>query len=562
MRLFATLALAATLLAPTALAQTVGVYADPAPSLAAWTSPYRSSSQVVITQNSSLDVTGGTVACRSSAEDPENPTGPRIQLGTTENSFYRVFDLGKFTLPDNPELTSVDFGVVVRFYEEATRSATGSLIVSTLPSGTDVSEGFLRSALSELASANLEFDQDTLALVNTGFDDPNNPFDGAPALTGDELLVIELFFDDGSQSEEEERQYSASAGANEADATGASYLGTTDCGGIEPTPFLLVGDTFTDEFVVVLNINTAGQGGGTVTIGEGRDAGAGETVTVAGTVTRAGGAFVYVQDETGGLAIRQTSGDFFDGVADGSIAPGTTVEVTGTLSEFNGLLQINGDDLTSFTITGTADVPDAQTVTLAEIAADAEDFEGELVTVPGVTLGTTTDTEFQAGTTYDITDASDMTGEVTLRIPNADDGTADGAAIPMGPLTITGIVSQFDRDDPRDSGYQILLISADDVMSGTVAIGEDPEGRLSLGTVAPNPSAARASVTVTLQEAGHATVAVYDLLGRQVATVLDRALAAGTASLDLEVGTLPAGTYMVRLSAGGATVVRPFTVAR
>ncbi|MGB3543775.1 T9SS type A sorting domain-containing protein, partial [Rubrivirga sp.] len=84
----------------------------------------------------------------------------------------------------------------------------------------------------------------------------------------------------------------------------------------------------------------------------------------------------------------------------------------------------------------------------------------------------------------------------------------------------------------------------------------------SLGTVVPNPSAARASVSVTLQEAGHATVAVYDLLGRQVATVLDRALSAGTATLDLEVGALPAGTYMVRLAAGGATVVRPFTVAR
>ena len=560
MRHFATLALAALLLAPAALAQTVGISPDPFPSISSATTAYKSSSLVAITQNSSLDIENGTVACRSAGEDED---GEEVLLGTTNNSFYRVFDLAKFTLPDNPELTSVDFGVRVSYFEESTRTATGALIISTLPAGTDVSTGFFRNNLSELASADLVFESDTLALINTGFDDPDNPFDGAPALNGDELLVVELEFDDGSQTDEDPRAYDARAAGNQADADGDSYISTNpDCGGqiAEPSAFNSIGD-FPTQFVVVLNISTVGDGGGVVTIGEGRSAGVGETVTVAGTVTRAAGDFVYIQDETGGLTIRQTSGDFFDQVADGTIEPGTTVEVTGVLSEFNGLLQINGDDLTSFTVTGEGDIPDPQTVTLAEIAANGEDFEGELVTVNGVTL-TTMDTEFMARTTYDITDASDGSGAVTLRVPNADDGTADGSGIPASTLNITGIVGQFDSDDPRDEGYQILLVSADDVEATSTAIGEDPEGRLSLGAVVPNPSAAQAAVMVTLQEASHATVAVYDVLGRQVSVVLDRAVSAGTSSVDLEVGDLPAGTYVVRLSANGTTVVRPFTVAR
>ncbi len=58
----------------------------------------------------------------------------------------------------------------------------------------------------------------------------------------------------------------------------------------------------------------------------------GSTVTVEGTVTRSEGGFTYLQDETGGLAIRQTSGDFFDQVTADTIRPGTVLRVTGTLS--------------------------------------------------------------------------------------------------------------------------------------------------------------------------------------------------------------------------------------
>ena len=72
-----------------------------------------------------------------------------------------------------------------------------------------------------------------------------------------------------------------------------------------------------------------------------RAAGVGATVTVTAYVERAEGAFTYLTDETGGLTIRQTSGAWFDAVASGAITTGTVVRLTGTLSAFRELLQIN-----------------------------------------------------------------------------------------------------------------------------------------------------------------------------------------------------------------------------
>ena len=77
----------------------------------------------------------------------------------------------------------------------------------------------------------------------------------------------------------------------------------------------------------------------------------------------------------------------------------------------------------------------------------------------------------------------------------------------------------------------------------------------------PNPAmAGRASLTVELPETAEVRLAVYDVLGREVAVVADRALAAGSQTFAL--GALPAGVYVARLTtAQGMTAVQ-FTVVR
>ncbi|OZC01320.1 T9SS type A sorting domain-containing protein [Rubricoccus marinus] len=223
------------------------------------------------------------------------------------------------------------------------------------------------------------------------------------------------------------------------------------------------------------SVTLTAPGSGGMTIAEARAAGVDAEVTVSGTVTRAAGAFSYFQDETGGLAIRQTSGAFFDDIASGTITPGTVIEVTGTISQFpsdprGGILQLNGPDLTSYTVVSQGDAPDAQEVTLQELIDNGEQYESELVQVSGLTTASTG--TFAAGTSYEVTDVS-ATLTDGLRIPNADDTAIDGTDIPSGAFTATGIVGQFTPSSNPDpaAGYQVLVIASGDVEADTPPVG-------------------------------------------------------------------------------------------
>lgn len=227
-----------------------------------------------------------------------------------------------------------------------------------------------------------------------------------------------------------------------------------------------------------------GQLRATDSIDEARAAGVGATVSIFAYVQRAEGAFTYLTDETGGLTIRQTSGPWFDAVASGEITSGTVVRVTGTLSEFRGLLQINQtnattNDLTDFEV-GT-DVgfnvnETAQIVTLEEIAADGEAFEGRLVVVTGATIAGSG--PFAPGTSYPLDDGTTPASPVVLRVPSANDTAVDGLDIPTGPTTVLAIVGQFTTTEPT-VGYQLLVIEPYDVA---------PTARLQMIHNSPDPS--------------------------------------------------------------------------
>lgn len=97
---------------------------------------------------------------------------------------------------------------------------------------------------------------------------------------------------------------------------------------------------------------------------------------------------------------------------------------------------------------------------------------------------------------------------------------------------------------------------------GATTAGEPgtPPPALALA-VAPNPVAAHAAVTLTLDHGADVTVAVYDALGRRVATLADGVLAAGPHPLDLDAAGLPAGAYLVRATGDGVALAHPLTVA-
>ena len=67
----------------------------------------------------------------------------------------------------------------------------------------------------------------------------------------------------------------------------------------------------------------------------------------------------------------------------------------------------------------------------------------------------------------------------------------------------------------------------------------------------PNPLRGPGRISFTLAEAGPATVDVFDVQGRAVARLADGPRAAGPHVVGFDASALPAGTYLVRLSAGG-----------
>lgn len=208
----------------------------------------------------------------------------------------------------------------------------------------------------------------------------------------------------------------------------------------------------------------------TVSIAEARSQGPGSTVTVEGTVTRAFGAYARIQDESGStgasaLVIRQTdgpqSGDFQGDIESGDIQPGTTLRVSGRLSVFNGLFQINNDDLTSYTVQGQGTPPSPQEVSLSDVQGPGgEDYESELLRISGLSFPSASGT-FESGTTYTVEGESSTSFDV--RVQNSNETNIIGEPIPEGSFTYRGVLGQFNGSSGNDEGYQLLPVQPSDV---------------------------------------------------------------------------------------------------
>lgn len=196
------------------------------------------------------------------------------------------------------------------------------------------------------------------------------------------------------------------------------------------------------------------------------------TVTISGTVSRAFGAFARIQDDSGptgasGIVIRQTSGElseqFQQDISDGVIQPGARLLVTGTISQFSGMLQINNEGLSSYSVISQGNPPSPQTVTLSEIKAPAgENFMSELLRVEGLTFPDASGT-FESGTTYTVVDEEGTSFE--FRIQGSDETNVIGEPIPEGTFTYEGVLGQFNvfSGPDVDEGYQFIPVQPGDI---------------------------------------------------------------------------------------------------
>ncbi len=99
--------------------------------------------------------------------------------------------------------------------------------------------------------------------------------------------------------------------------------------------------------------------------------------------------------------------------------------------------------------------------------------------------------------------------------------------------------------------------------SPPVASGPTPEAdALALDAPAPNPVRGRAALTYRLAEAGDATLAAYDVSGRQVAVLARGPHAAGPHSATFDASGLASGVYVLRLESAAGAATQRATVVR
>ena len=217
------------------------------------------------------------------------------------------------------------------------------------------------------------------------------------------------------------------------------------------------------------------------TIAEARNQSIGQTVTINGVATNGGelGAIRYIQDATAALPAYGNNLS--------SIQRGDSVSVTGVMFEFSGLLELS--PTTSYTILGQGTMPEPL---LIPITSANEDLEAQLVRFDNVSF--VQSGFFSSGSsTVQITD-----GTNTLDVRVNGSTNIDGSEIPSGPITIVGLVGQF------NANYQLIPRDLEDIFpyvapAKEINIKMDGNDVLNNGTYVVGNSS---TTTITVENTG------------------------------------------------------------
>lgn len=189
-------------------------------------------------------------------------------------------------------------------------------------------------------------------------------------------------------------------------------------------------------------------------------------VTVRGVVT-VGIEFnnpAYMQDVSGGIAV-------FDRAFASTRQIGDEVTVTGIITQFNGLTQLQQVTVHQVHSTGNRVVP--LLVTASQIRRDTiEQYEGMLVQlkkVRVVDMRNQSITTWRRDSTYLLIDATDT---VNVRIDR--DTDIDGLSATTAEFDLVGVVGQYITSPPYLGGYQILPRSRRDIHTRGPIIVRDP----------------------------------------------------------------------------------------
>ncbi|QQS38039.1 MAG: T9SS type A sorting domain-containing protein [Ignavibacteriales bacterium] len=197
----------------------------------------------------------------------------------------------------------------------------------------------------------------------------------------------------------------------------------------------------------------------------------GDLVTIRGVVTVANqfGSPGYIQDNSGGISI--FGSDFSN-----AVQIGDEVLVSGTITQFNGLNQLEFPLLHSVISSGNSVEPLLATPT--QLSNDGingiENYEGRLVRVNGVLVSELNGTPVAnwAYKNYMLTGSS-TSDTVQIRIDN--NTQIIGMVAPAGRFDVVGVLSQFKTALPFIGGYQLMPRIPSEIISDGPIIEKFPE---------------------------------------------------------------------------------------
>ncbi len=177
----------------------------------------------------------------------------------------------------------------------------------------------------------------------------------------------------------------------------------------------------------------------------------GSTVTITGTVTNGPelGLIRYIEDSTAGIALYDlTTNNYLS-----NLSRGDSITISGELADYNGLLEIY---VTGLPIVHSSNnpVPNPQIVSPLQVG---ELTESELIRIDNAVFSAG-GSVFAVGT-YDFISNSQQ-GKIYLRTNHP----LLGEMIPVGPISIIGISSQYTFSVPANDGYQILPRDSNDII--------------------------------------------------------------------------------------------------
>jgi uncharacterized protein (TIGR02145 family) len=125
---------------------------------------------------------------------------------------------------------------------------------------------------------------------------------------------------------------------------------------------------------------------------------------------------------------------------------------------------------------------------------------------------------------------------------------------------------RFDRSDvrrhpvPKATGMSVRFVKDANSTSSELNI-EQPKA-FGLSQNYPNPFNPSTQINYTVSEASNVSITVYDMLGRQVAVLINEAKNAGSYTINFDASGLSSGMYMYRLQAGSTTLTRLMTLLK